>query len=106
MLGLQTVMAKLLVFAERAVNGLPSANPCLQILHPPHRAMRTNLFFDDMSIKCGAVIFFELLIISVLDDQALTTISCMIRLRLRAHIRNFVKWHLTSTKDNNLVSAT
>jgi hypothetical protein len=35
-------MVKLLVFAERAVNGQPSANPCLQILD---RAMRTNLLF-------------------------------------------------------------
>ena len=34
-------MAKLLVFAERAVNGQPSANPCVKILD---RAMRTNLF--------------------------------------------------------------
>ena len=35
-------MVKLLVFAERAINGLPSANPCVRILD---RAMRTNLLY-------------------------------------------------------------
>lgn len=66
------VMAKLLVFAERAVNGLPSANPCLQIercepIHPPQIS-----FVDDMSINCEFLSLFR--IISDLEGEAVQTI--------------------------------
>ena len=56
MLAFQTVMVKFLVFAERAVNGLPSANPCLQNLASSDA--HQSLFFDDHVDQCGAVSFF------------------------------------------------